>query len=83
MANNKEFISKTPSPSPSRGAGYNIYPPFPMYLLLIREGYPFFCSPPLRGGDEGEGEVCGFTKDCISKRKNTFLCELCGETGLH
>jgi hypothetical protein len=21
-----------------------------------------FSSPPLRGGDEGEGEVCGFTK---------------------
>ncbi|PKL52444.1 MAG: hypothetical protein CVV37_01220 [Nitrospira bacterium HGW-Nitrospira-1] len=23
-------------------------------------------SPPLRGGDEGEGAVCGFTNDCIS-----------------
>ncbi len=24
-------------------------------------------SPPLRGGDEGEGDVCGFTNDRISK----------------
>jgi len=24
-------------------------------------------SPPLRGGDEGEGDVCGFTIDRISK----------------
>ena len=24
-------------------------------------------SPPLRGGDEGEGDVCGFTNDRIGK----------------
>jgi hypothetical protein len=26
-------------------------------------------SPPLRGGDEGEGDVCGFTNDRISNSK--------------
>jgi len=57
----KEFISKapSPSPSPSRGEGCNISPP-------LSGGYPIFCSPPLRGGDEGEGVVCGFTNDRIS-----------------
>jgi len=55
----KEFISKAPSPSPSpaRGEG-NISIP------LRGEGYSI--SPPLTGGDEGEGDVCGFTNDRIS-----------------
>jgi hypothetical protein len=26
-------------------------------------------SPPLRGGDEGEGDVCGYTNDRISKNR--------------
>ena len=28
---------------------------------------------PLRGGDEGEGDVCGFTKEHISNRKEQLL----------
>ncbi|KAF0146394.1 MAG: hypothetical protein FD156_62 [Nitrospirae bacterium] len=48
----KEFISKAPSPSPSRGEGYKV-------------------SPPLRGGDEGEGDLCDFTNDRISKKEDT------------
>jgi len=55
----KEFISKAPSPlpSPSRGEGCNTTPPFsPRRIRLSAE----------RGGDEGEGDVCGFTNDRIS-----------------
>ena len=53
----KEFISK--APSPSRGEGCNI-------SLSLGGGSPIFFPPPLRGGDEGEGVVCGFTNDRIS-----------------
>jgi len=39
-------------------------------------------TPSLRGGDEGEGDVCGFTNDRISKSKKLYvlssmLCALC------
>ena len=64
----KEFISKAPSPlptgqagSPSRGEGCNTSPPLSDQPLI---------SPPLRGGDEGEGDVCGFTNDRIIKDQN-------------
>jgi len=53
----KEFISKAPSPSP--------LPTGQAGSPSRGEGYNI--SPPLRGGDEGEGDVCGFTNDRISK----------------
>src|SRR3990170_1137422 len=48
----KEFISKTTPPHPCP------LPPGERGLLI---------SPPLRGGDEGEGDACGFTNDRVSK----------------
>jgi NAD(P)-dependent dehydrogenase (short-subunit alcohol dehydrogenase family) len=47
-----EFISKTPSPSPSPSPSGG-------------EGYDI--SPPLRGGDGGEGDACGLTNEGASR----------------
>jgi hypothetical protein len=47
----KEFISKTTPPHPCP------LPPGERGLIIF---------PPLRGGDEGEGDACGFTNDRIS-----------------
>ena len=57
----EESIDKapSPSPSPSRGEGRNI-------SLSLDGDSPNFCSPPLRGGDEGEGEIRGFVNGPIS-----------------
>jgi len=44
----------------------NSNPPSPSPSPARGEGSNI--SPPLRGGDEGEGDVCGFTNDRISKR---------------
>jgi hypothetical protein len=64
----EESIDKAPSPSPlptgqagspSRGEGCNI-------SLSLDGDSPNFCSPPLRGGDEGEGEIRGFVNGPIS-----------------
>ena len=57
MTLTKEFISKAPSPLPTGQAGS----PSPS------RGEGCNIPPPLRGGDEGEGDVCGFTNDRISK----------------
>ena len=38
-------------------------------------------SPPLRGGDEGEGDVCGFTNDRIGKRETVQLDYACKVAG--
>ncbi|OGW27349.1 MAG: hypothetical protein A2X59_07350 [Nitrospirae bacterium GWC2_42_7] len=59
LRDTKEFISKAPSPLPTGQAGS----PSPS------RGEGCYISPPLRGGDEGEGEVCGFTNDRISHNK--------------
>ena len=56
----KEFIRKAPSPLPS-----------PLPSPSRGEGYDN--SPPLRGGDEGEGDVCGFTNDFSSNRGRLYL----------
>jgi len=48
----KEFISKTTPPHPCP------LPPGERGLII---------SPPLRGGDEGEVDTCGFTNGRISK----------------
>jgi len=61
--NTKEFISKTTPPHPCP------LPPGERGLII---------SPPLRGGDEGEGDICGFTIDRVSKYKNLSL-SLCGK----
>ena len=59
----KEFISKAPSPSPlpTGQAGSH------------SRGEGCNISPPLRGGDEGEGDVGGFTNDRISNSKEQAL----------
>ncbi|MGC2064435.1 MAG: DegT/DnrJ/EryC1/StrS family aminotransferase [Thermodesulfovibrionales bacterium] len=42
-----------------RGKGELISPPLPVLSKAEgKGGYSIFCSPPLRGGDEGEGEPC-------------------------
>jgi len=50
----KEFISKTTPPLSCP------LPPGARGLII---------SPPLTGGDEGEGDTCGFTNDRVSKCK--------------
>jgi type II restriction/modification system DNA methylase subunit YeeA len=50
----------TPSPLPSPSMGEDVSK----------------SSPPLRGGDEGEGDVCGFTNDRLSKNDIKDLLEL-------
>ncbi len=51
----KEFISKTTSPSPRSSPS--------------RGEDDSNSAPPLRGGDEGEGELCSFTYGLISNRE--------------
>jgi hypothetical protein len=53
----EEFISKTTQPHPCP------LPPGERGLII---------SPPLMGGDEGEGDTCGFTNDCVSNRNNNL-----------
>jgi peptidoglycan/xylan/chitin deacetylase (PgdA/CDA1 family) len=47
-----------------------IKPPSPLPSPSRGEGY--IISPPLRGGDKGEGEVRGFTNDCISDNEEVI-----------
>ena len=58
----KKVIINPPSPlpSPSRGEGYIISPPLGV------------ADSPGRGGDKGEGEVRGFTNDCISDNEEVI-----------
>jgi peptidoglycan/xylan/chitin deacetylase (PgdA/CDA1 family) len=58
----KKVIINPPSPlpSPSRGEGYIISPP-----LRVADS-------PGRGGDKGEGELRGFTNDCISDNEEVI-----------
>ncbi|MBI4689991.1 MAG: SPASM domain-containing protein [Nitrospirae bacterium] len=65
----KEFISKAPSPSPSPSGGEGTDSP------LLR-GVQGCVSPPLRGGDEGEGDLCGSTNDRINKYGELSLDEI-------
>jgi len=86
--NSKEFICKAPSPSmgdnapafgaPSylkRGKAYVSWATAHRGELSsppLRGCSPIFCSPPLRGWDEGEGDVCGFTNNLMSSNRNGF-----------
>ncbi len=58
------FTNNPPSPSPSPSRGDNA-PAFgtPSYL---KRGKGELIFPPLMGGDEGEGDLCGFTNDRLS-----------------
>src|SRR4030042_6657768 len=62
----KEFISKTtpphPCPLPPGERGLIISPP-----LTVASG-----DSPRRGGDEGEGDTCGFTNDRVSKVRGVY-----------
>jgi hypothetical protein len=57
-----EFISKTTPPHPCP------LPPGERGLII---------SPPLRGGDEGEGDTCSFTNDRVSKSSLSFFLPEC------
>ena len=67
----KEFLSKTTPPHPC--------PLPPGERGLINKYYTLRClpqgsllmPPPLRGGDDGEGDTCGFTNDRVSNEYGT------------
>src|SRR4030043_1413348 len=64
----KEFISKTTPPHPCP------LPPGERGLII---------SPPLRGGDEGEGDACSFTNDRVSNSQLRNFTEISVEdTGI-
>jgi hypothetical protein len=58
----KEFISKTTPPHP---CPLLFEPLAPSHRPPGERG--LIISPPLRGGDEGEGDTCGFINDRVSK----------------
>jgi len=76
MANNKEFISETrsPSPSPFRGEGYNIYPLLPYASAFDGGRLSHFLFPSL----EGRVRYVALLRTVLIKGKTAFLCELCG-----